>query len=106
MLKINKKNILIKLSLILVIIIQLMYIVNKKVNFSFLILTNSLKDSYGAEYILPDEIIELKRILSDENLNRFDMIYAAAGHPYVVFEITFKKLCSITKGEVCNIVGD
>lgn len=73
MLKINKKNILIKLSLILVIIIQLMYIVNKKVNFSFLILTNSLKDSYGAEYILPDEIIELKRIMSDENLNRFNL---------------------------------
>ena len=50
-----------------------MYIVNKKVNFSFLILTNSLKDSYGAEYILPDEIIELKRIMSDENLNRFNL---------------------------------
>ena len=45
-------------------------------------------------------------IFIDENLNRFDMIYAAAGHPYVVFEITFKKLCSITKGEVCNIVAD
>ena len=73
MLKTNKKNILIKISLILVIIMQLMYIVNKKVNFSFLILTNSLKDSYGAEYILPDEIIELKRILSDENLNRFNL---------------------------------
>ena len=36
--------------------------------------------------------------------NKFDMIYAAAGHPYVVFGITFDNLCSITNGEISDIV--
>lgn len=44
------------------------------------------------------------RIFIDENLNRFEIVFAAAGHPYVVFGITFKKLCKISKGEVFNIV--
>ena len=44
------------------------------------------------------------RIFIDKNLNKFDMIYAAAGHPYVVFGITFDNLCSITKGENTDIV--
>ncbi len=44
------------------------------------------------------------RIFIDENLNRFDIVYAAAGHPYVVFGITFHNLCLITKGEVKKII--
>ena len=44
------------------------------------------------------------RIFIDENLNRFEIVFAAAGHPYVVFGITFKKLCQISKGEIFNIV--
>ena len=44
------------------------------------------------------------RTFIDENLKRFNMIYAAAGHPYVVFGITFDNLCFITKGEVQTIV--
>jgi len=44
------------------------------------------------------------RIFIDKNFNKFDMIYAAAGHPYVVFGITFDSLCSITKGEIIDIV--
>ena len=43
------------------------------------------------------------RIFIDEKLNRFDMVYAAAGHPYVVFKITFDNLHSITKGEINSI---
>ena len=43
-------------------------------------------------------------IFIDQNLNRFNEIFAAAGHPYVVFGIDFKKLCKITKGEVNSIV--
>ena len=34
-----------------------------------------------------------KKILIDENLNRYSEVYAAAGHPHVVFGINFKKLC-------------
>ena len=44
------------------------------------------------------------RIFIDENLNRFNMIYAAAGHPFVVFGITYDNLCLITKGEINSIV--
>ena len=43
-------------------------------------------------------------IFIDKSLKRFDIIFAAAGHPYVVFGIDFKKLCKITKGEVNSIV--
>ena len=44
------------------------------------------------------------RIFIDDKLNRFDMVYAAAGHPYVVFGITFDNLHLITKGEINSIV--
>ena len=45
------------------------------------------------------------RIFIDKKLNRFNMIYAAAGHPYVVFGITFKNLCKITKVEIRDFVN-
>ena len=44
------------------------------------------------------------RIFIDEKLYRFDMVYAAAGHPYVVFGITLDNLHTITKGEINSIV--
>ncbi len=36
--------------------------------------------------------------LIDNSLNRFDDLYAAAGHPNCVFKISFKDLQSITNG--------
>jgi len=45
-----------------------------------------------------------KIVLIDKNLNRFEMLYAAAGHPYVVFGITYNNLCSITGGKIEDIV--
>lgn len=45
-----------------------------------------------------------KKIFIDESLNKYDQIYAAAGHPYVVFGIDFNELCLITSGEVNKIV--
>ena len=44
------------------------------------------------------------KIFIDSNLKRFEKIYAAAGHPYVVFAITFEKICQITKGEIIDFV--
>ena len=44
------------------------------------------------------------RIFIDENLNRFDMVYAAAGNPYVVFGITFYNLRLITRAEIQKII--
>ena len=37
-------------------------------------------------------------ILIDKSLNRFKNIFAAAGHPNCVFEISYKKLIEITNG--------
>ena len=37
-------------------------------------------------------------ILVDKSLNRFDYIYAAAGHPNCVFKISYNELIKITKG--------
>ena len=44
------------------------------------------------------------RIFIDSNLKRYKSIFAAAGHPYVVFGISFDNLCKITNGEVISIV--
>ena len=37
-------------------------------------------------------------IFIDEQLNRFNNIYAAAGHPNCIFKISYKKLIEITNG--------
>ena len=39
-----------------------------------------------------------KSILIDKNLSNYEEIFAAAGHPHVVFGISFISLCHITKG--------
>ena len=39
-------------------------------------------------------------ILIDKNLNRFDDIFAAAGHPNCIFKINFEKLTGLTNGKV------
>ena len=44
------------------------------------------------------------KILIDSSFSRYENVYAAAGHPYVVFGITFDNLCSVTKGEISDIV--
>jgi Cys-tRNA(Pro) deacylase len=42
-------------------------------------------------------------IMIDDQLNRFQDIFAAAGHPNVVFKIDFKNLNKITKGIIADI---
>ena len=44
------------------------------------------------------------KIFVDESLNRFEDIFAAAGHPNCVFKINFENLLKITKGEIKDIV--
>ena len=41
---------------------------------------------------------EPKSILIDINLIKYKKIFAAAGHPFVVFAISFSTLCDLTKG--------
>ena len=43
-------------------------------------------------------------IFIDSNLKRFEKIYAAAGHPYVIFGITFEQICRITNGKIIDFV--
>ena len=42
-------------------------------------------------------------ILIDNSLDRFDKLYAAAGHPNCIFEINFENLKKITNGSVERI---
>jgi len=43
-------------------------------------------------------------ILIDHSLYRFNKLFAAAGHPNCIFEISFKNLSIITKGSVTELV--
>ena len=43
-------------------------------------------------------------ILIDKSLERFDQLFAAAGHPNCVFKINFINIQKITNGEVENII--
>ena len=42
-------------------------------------------------------------IFIDNSLSRFKNIFAAAGHPNVIFKINYEKLIQITKGDVKDI---
>ena len=66
----NKKA---KFILILIIILQLIYIANKKVNFSFDVLVNSFQPNYGSKYIFPENILELKIITEKEKFTYFNI---------------------------------
>ena len=44
------------------------------------------------------------KILIDSSLNRFNYLFAAAGHPNCVFKITFKDINTITKGSIEELV--
>lgn len=46
------------------------------------------------------------RILIDEQLSRWDRIYAAAGTSHDNFSLTFEQLCEITKGTVLDCVKE
>ena len=40
----------------------------------------------------------------DNSLERFDTLYAAAGHPNCIFKISFENLKKITEGLIKDIV--
>ena len=42
-------------------------------------------------------------IIIDKSLERFQIVYAAAGHPNSIFEINFSKLKDLTKGRIEDI---
>lgn len=44
------------------------------------------------------------RTYVDEDLRRYDEIWAAAGHPHTVMPLTFDELTSLTGGEVVAVI--
>ncbi|MBD1173544.1 YbaK/EbsC family protein, partial [Pelagibacterales bacterium SAG-MED03] len=43
------------------------------------------------------------KIYIDKNLERFTVVYAAAGHPNCIFKIEFNQLTKLTTGEIREI---
>ena len=48
--------------------------------------------------------LKKQKIFIDKSLERFEKIFAAAGHPNCVFKTNFNNLLNITKGEVEDII--
>jgi len=48
--------------------------------------------------------LEKIKILVDSSLFRYENIYAAAGHPNLIFKIAYKQLIKLTKGKEEDIV--
>ena len=44
------------------------------------------------------------KILMDNSLERFEVLYAAAGHPNCIFKISFKNLKKITNCVIRDII--
>ena len=44
------------------------------------------------------------KILVDSSLNRFEDLFAAAGHPNCIFKINFKDLIKITNGSIEDVI--
>ena len=51
-------------------------------------------------------VAHLKKLntLIDQSLGRFQIVFAAAGHPNSIFKIEYDKLVQMTKGEVKEII--
>ena len=61
------------------------------------------KTGYTIGGVSPIGHISSIKILIDHSLDRFNNLYAAAGHPNCVFKINFENLKKITKGDVEEI---
>ena len=53
--------------------------------------------------VSPVGYIKKLDILIDKSLNRFENVFAAAGHPNSIFKIKYNQLVQLTKGEVKDI---
>jgi len=45
-------------------------------------------------------------VIVDRSLERFETVYAAAGHPHAVFPILFTRLVEVTRGRVADVTRD
>ena len=54
--------------------------------------------------VSPVAHLEKIKILVDSSLSRYENVYAAAGHPNLIFKITYKQLIQLTEGKEEDIV--
>ena len=66
-------NKLLKFFLITSIIIQFFYIINNKVQFHPKYLHGSFKENYIGDLNLPNETLEIKKIIKEENIKVFNL---------------------------------
>ena len=66
---------------------------------------DEVKDNTGFSIGGVAPIAHLKKlyILIDQSLDRFESVFAAAGHPNSIFKIKYNQLVQMTKGEVKEI---
>ncbi len=62
-----------------------------------------IQTGYTIGGVSPVGHLKKLNIFVDNSLERFDDIFAAAGHPNCVFKINFKNLLLITQGEIEDI---
>ena len=62
-----------------------------------------IQTGYTIGGVSPVGHLKKLNIFVDNSLERFDDIFAAAGHPNCVFKINFKNLVLITQGEIKDI---
>ena len=63
----------IKFVLVLLIFFQIFYIANKRLAFKTEILKNSFLKDFGSEYVMTNDILELKKITNDLKLEKFNI---------------------------------
>ena len=63
----------IKFILIFIIFFQIFYIANKRLSFKTEILKNSFLKDFGSEYVMSNDILELKKITNDLKLKKFNI---------------------------------
>lgn len=78
----------IKIILIVVIFFQLFFLSNVRLDFKVETLRNSFNKNYGANYILPENILELKSIIKKDKLKRFNISNEIKKNAYLLQRIT------------------
>ena len=63
----------IKFILVFIIFFQIFYIANKRSFFKTEILKNSFLKDFGSEYVMSNDILELKKITNDLKLKKFNI---------------------------------
>ena len=76
---------------------------SRYLNSQYTLLNEEVSTNKFGDVKLLDRPLKDIKIFVDHSLERFQNIFAAAGHPNCVFKIDFENLVKITKGKIENI---